>query len=76
MILVSRNWTEDAALIEYAWRIHFAPLPKLIDIREAFSRIKKNRHDAWIVLYPEGTRRTPNKLLQVCVLVLVYPTDY
>ncbi|CAD6587028.1 MAG: hypothetical protein TREMPRED_004628 [Tremellales sp. Tagirdzhanova-0007] len=47
MILVSRNWTDDAALIE-----------------EAFSRIKKNKHDAWIVLYPEGTRRVPSKLLQ------------
>lgn len=33
--------------------------------REAFARVNKNKHDVWIVLYPEGTRRTPKKLLEV-----------
>jgi len=47
MIIISRNWTNDASLIE-----------------EAFARVKKNRHDCWIILYPEGTRRTPEKLLE------------
>ncbi|ORY28785.1 hypothetical protein BCR39DRAFT_533849 [Naematelia encephala] len=46
MILVSRNWTDDAS-----------------SIQAAFSRIKHNAHDVWIVLYPEGTRRTPRKVL-------------
>lgn len=32
-------------------------------IEEAFSRVKRNRHATWIVLYPEGTRRTPQKIL-------------
>ncbi|OCF40940.1 hypothetical protein I317_05218 [Kwoniella heveanensis CBS 569] len=32
--------------------------------RQAFSRITANAHDSWIILYPEGTRRTPKKLLQ------------
>ncbi|WVF65533.1 hypothetical protein IAT40_000261 [Kwoniella sp. CBS 6097] len=33
-------------------------------LEQAFSRIKTNGHDSWIILYPEGTRRTPKKLLQ------------
>jgi 1-acyl-sn-glycerol-3-phosphate acyltransferase len=47
MILVSRNWTSDQALI-----------------KDAFERVKENKHDCWIVLYPEGTRFTPRKTLE------------
>lgn len=38
--------------------------------RQAFGKIKRNKHDVWIVLYPEGTRSTPQKLLEVrCSLI-------
>lgn len=47
MILVSRNWTSDQALI-----------------KDAFERVKLNKHDCWIVLYPEGTRRSSRKTLE------------
>ncbi|WWC73087.1 uncharacterized protein I206_107052 [Kwoniella pini CBS 10737] len=33
-------------------------------IERAFSRIKANQHPCWIVLCPEGTRRTKSKLLK------------
>ncbi|WVQ93203.1 hypothetical protein IAU59_000267 [Kwoniella sp. CBS 9459] len=33
-------------------------------LEQTFSRIKANAHKSWIILYPEGTRRTPKKLLQ------------
>ncbi|EIW67079.1 hypothetical protein TREMEDRAFT_64948 [Tremella mesenterica DSM 1558] len=33
-------------------------------IDQAFSRVKQNKHKTWIVLYPEGTRRTTEKVLQ------------
>ena len=33
--------------------------------RQAFSRIKLNKPEIWVVLYPEGTRWTEKKLLQV-----------
>ncbi|ORX39351.1 hypothetical protein BD324DRAFT_326897 [Kockovaella imperatae] len=33
-------------------------------IEDAFARIKQNKHNAWIVLYPEGTRRTSKKVLE------------
>ncbi|WVR09049.1 hypothetical protein IAU60_006109 [Kwoniella sp. DSM 27419] len=33
-------------------------------LEQSFGRIKKNKYDAWIILYPEGTRRTPGKVLQ------------
>ncbi|WWD21293.1 hypothetical protein CI109_105777 [Kwoniella shandongensis] len=33
-------------------------------IEKAFAQVKENKHDCWIVLYPEGTRRTPNKILR------------
>ena len=72
MILVSRNWTQDHARIEY---VPCPSYPSYVDFshrysgsrltgsREAFSRVKRNKHATWIVLYPEGTRRTPQKIL-------------
>jgi 1-acyl-sn-glycerol-3-phosphate acyltransferase len=33
-------------------------------IERAFARVKRNAHGVWIVLYPEGTRKTSNKLLK------------
>ncbi|KAK8844051.1 hypothetical protein IAR55_006845 [Kwoniella newhampshirensis] len=33
-------------------------------IEKAFGQVKENEHDCWIVLYPEGTRRTPYKVLR------------
>lgn len=34
-------------------------------IERAFARVKRNEHGVWIVLYPEGTRKTSHKLLEV-----------
>jgi 1-acyl-sn-glycerol-3-phosphate acyltransferase len=39
-------------------------------IERAFARVKRNEHGVWIVLYPEGTRKTPNKLLEVSRMFL------
>ncbi|GFZ47113.1 hypothetical protein JCM24511_04855 [Saitozyma sp. JCM 24511] len=33
-------------------------------IERAFARVKRNEHGVWIVLYPEGTRKTSHKLLE------------
>jgi len=40
-----------------------------VDLRNAFSRVKQNKHSCWIVLYPEGTRRSPGKLARVSGLL-------
>ena len=65
MILVSRNWTNDERLIERVLPELPISQRRLIRRREAFARIKYNRHKAWVVMYPEGTRRTDAKLLKV-----------
>ena len=41
-----------------------------VDDRDAFSRVKQNGHSCWIILYPEGTRRSPGKLARVSDLTL------
>ncbi|KAK1922756.1 hypothetical protein DB88DRAFT_496182 [Papiliotrema laurentii] len=51
-------WAVGMILVSRAWTSD-ARL-----IKEAFARVNKNKHDVWIVLYPEGTRRTPKKLLE------------
>ena len=68
MILVSRNWTSDALAVAYA-RCQDPLL--IIRNRESFARIRRNQHAAWIILYPEGTRRTKRKIVQVCLPLFV-----
>lgn len=64
MILVSRNWASDSRLLEYV-KIRITQLILTLS-RESLQRVKFNKHPIWIVLYPEGTRKTSKKLLQVC----------
>ena len=33
-------------------------------VRKAFERMRRHQHPTWLVLYPEGTRRTAKKLVE------------